>query len=50
MGNALFNTITVIFVALTLIVGLTVLMVASGSMESPVFAPENTLVPPTPRV
>lgn len=45
--NLFFDTVTVIFVFLTLVVGLVVLAVASGAMESPVFAPENTLPPPT---
>lgn len=45
--NFLFNTITVIFLTLTLIVGLVVIMVAAGSMEPPILAPEDTAVPPT---
>jgi hypothetical protein len=48
--NLLFDSITVIFVFLTLVVGLVVLAVASGAMESPVFAPANTLPPATPIV
>jgi hypothetical protein len=43
----LFNTITVIFLTLTLIVGLVVILVAAGSMEPPILAPSNTMVPPT---
>lgn len=34
-----FNVITIIFLALTLLVGLMVLSVASGSMEPPILAP-----------
>jgi hypothetical protein len=45
--NFLFNTITVIFLTLTLIVGLVVILVAAGTMEPPILAPDNTLVPPT---
>jgi hypothetical protein len=45
--NVLFNLITVIFLVLTLMVGLVVLAVASGSMEAPVFAPKDTLSVPT---
>jgi hypothetical protein len=48
--NFLFNTVTVLFLVLTLIVGLVVIMVASGSMEPPILAPADTLVPPTPWV
>jgi hypothetical protein len=45
--NFLFNTVTLVFLVLTLIVGLVVVMVAAGSMESPVLAPADTDVPPT---
>jgi hypothetical protein len=45
--NFLFNTVTVLFLVLTLIVGLVVVMVAAGSMEPPILAPADTLVPPT---
>jgi hypothetical protein len=45
--NFLFNTITVIFLTLTLVVGLVVILVAAGSMEPPILAPDNTLAPPT---
>ena len=45
--NFLFNTITLLFLVLTLIVGLVVMMVAAGSMEPPILAPEDTIVPPT---
>ncbi len=45
--NFLFNTITVIFLTLTLIVGLVVIMVAAGSMEPPILAPADTAIPPT---
>jgi hypothetical protein len=47
VANLFFNTISIIFLALTLLVGVIVLGVAMGSMESPVFAPADTLVPPT---
>lgn len=46
--NFLFNTVTVLFLVLTLIVGLVVVMVAAGSMEPPILAPAATIVPPTP--
>jgi hypothetical protein len=49
-SNLFFNTIAVVFLVLTVIVGLVVLSVASGSMEPPILAPEATLVPPTERV
>jgi hypothetical protein len=45
--NFLFNTITVIFLTLTLIVLLVVILVAAGSMEPPILAPAATNVPPT---
>ena len=45
--NFLFNTVTLIFLVLTLIVGLVVVMVAAGSMEPPILAPAATNVPPT---
>jgi hypothetical protein len=47
-ANVLFNFVTVIFLALTLLVGLIVLGVASGSMETPILAPDATQPPPTP--
>jgi hypothetical protein len=46
--NLLFNFVTLVFVTLTILVAVVVVMVAAGSMESPVLAPEDTLVPPTP--
>jgi hypothetical protein len=45
--NLLFNTVAALFLVLTVIVGVVVLMVAAGSMESPILAPAPTLVPPT---
>jgi hypothetical protein len=45
--NLFFNVVTVLFLVLTLFVGLMVLGVATGSMEPPILAPENTNVPPT---
>ncbi|MBI5960483.1 MAG: hypothetical protein HY866_17205 [Chloroflexi bacterium] len=45
--NLFFNTITVIFLILTVVIGMVVLAVASGSMEAPIFAPKNTLIAPT---
>ncbi|RPJ01889.1 MAG: hypothetical protein EHM39_02645 [Chloroflexi bacterium] len=45
--NLLFNFITLVFVTLTILVAVVVLMVAGGSMESPILPPDETLVPPT---
>lgn len=46
-SNMLVNLITVIFLALTVIVLVVVLGVASGSMDSPILAPQDTQPPPT---
>ncbi len=46
-ANVLFNLITAIFLVLTVFVGLIALSVASGSMESPVLAPEEEQPPAT---
>jgi len=48
--NLLFNLVTVVFLVLTVVVGIVVVSVAAGSMEPPVLAPEATLIPPTQRV
>lgn len=45
--NLFFNLISVVFLVLTVFVGIVVVGVATGSMDAPVLAPENTPVPPT---
>ncbi len=45
--NLFFNVVTVMFLVLTLLVGVIVLGVATGSMEAPILAPADTSVPPT---
>lgn len=45
--NMFFNVVTVVFLVLTLIVGVVVLGVASGSMKSPILPPKDTVVPAT---
>jgi hypothetical protein len=49
-SSLLFDAIAMVFLVLTVVVGVVVLSVASGSMESPILAPDATLVPPTERV
>jgi hypothetical protein len=49
-SNLLFDAVAMVFLVLTVVVVLVVLSVASGSMESPILAPDATLVPPTERV
>lgn len=47
-ANLFFNLISMLFITLTVVIGLGVVMVAVDSMEPPIFAPEPTLeVPPT---
>ncbi len=45
--NLLFNFVTLVFVTLTILVAVVVLMVAGGSMEAPILAPADTVIPPT---
>ncbi len=46
-SNILFNVISLIFLALTVIVVIVVFQVASGAMDAPIFAPKATEPPPT---
>lgn len=45
--NVFFNFVTVIFLVLTLLVGFAVLSIASGSMDPPIFAPDEDEPLPT---
>lgn len=45
--NLFFNVVAVIFMVMTLVVGLVILGIATGSMESPILVPEDTDIPPT---
>lgn len=46
-ANLIFNTVSIIFLILTLMVAAVVLAVAGDMMEAPLLAPEDTLPPPT---
>lgn len=46
-GTVFFDVVTIIFVILTLLVGLVILGIASGSMESPILAPAEEEPLPT---
>jgi hypothetical protein len=45
--NLFFNTVSMIFLVLTVLVAIVVLGVATGSMDPPVFAPDKTSIPAT---
>ena len=45
--NMFFNVISIVFLALTLLVGFMVLGVVTGAMEPVIFAPPATDIPPT---
>ncbi len=46
-ANLFFDVVSIVFLVLTLLVGIVVLGVASGSMDPPILAPAATGVPPT---
>jgi hypothetical protein len=46
-ANILFNLIAILFLMLTVAVGVIVIGVATDSMEPPILAPEDTAIPPT---
>jgi Na+-transporting methylmalonyl-CoA/oxaloacetate decarboxylase gamma subunit len=46
-ANLFFNTVSMIFLVLTVLVAIVVLSVATGSMDPPIFAPDETSIPAT---
>lgn len=46
-ANLIFNTVSLLFLILTVVVAVVVLAVAGDVMEAPLLAPEDTLPPPT---
>lgn len=46
-ANLFFNLVSIIFLVLTLVVGIVVLSVLAGSMDPPILAPDATKIPPT---
>jgi len=46
-ANLFFNIVSTIFLVLTLVVGVIVISVLTGSMDPPILAPNATEIPPT---